>query len=226
MHALDKGLGFWRVAKSCSGVTSWSSTRLSPTAAAATTTATVAAAAATATTILARLGFVHCQPPASMLLIVQGVNRGLSSRIRPHFHKAKPSASARLPINHHLCASHLAKRGEQVFKVGIGNRKRKIADIQLLAHLQPPGSERSQPDRDRNHALSLPDYPNEFNQARLKLKHPLIWSINIQSVRMEEGAAEVRPFSFSCTPLIFTTIIRSASRAIRSAACNGLMPRA
>ena len=120
-------------------MTSRSSARLSP-AATTTTTATVAAAAAAATTtaIFTWLSFVDCQPPASMLLVVQGVDRGLSSRIRPHFHKSKPSASARLPIHHHLCTSHLAKRGEQVFKVGIGNRKRKIADVQLLAHLQPP----------------------------------------------------------------------------------------
>jgi hypothetical protein len=140
MHALDRGLGFSPAAEKCLGVTSRSSDRFSPAAAATTTTATVAAAAAATTTtaILTWLRFVNCQPPASMLLIMQGIDRGLSSRIRAHFHKAKSSASARLPINHHLCASHLAKRGEQVFKVGIGNRKRKIADVQLLAHLQPP----------------------------------------------------------------------------------------
>jgi hypothetical protein len=102
---------------------SFSGDQFSPTAAATPSAAMAAAATASSSSILTRFRFVNGQPPASVLLVMQGIDRRLSGRIRPHLDKAEPSASACLPVNDHLCASHLAERGEQVFQVGIGNRE-------------------------------------------------------------------------------------------------------
>jgi hypothetical protein len=73
-----------------------------------------------------------------MLLIVKGVDGRKGIGVRRHLDKAETTAATRLAILDHLGASHLAKWREQVFQVGVRDRERKIADIQLLAHLQAP----------------------------------------------------------------------------------------
>ena len=85
--------------------------------------------ASSATAVLTRLCFVNRQATASVLMIVQGVDSRQGIGIDLHLDEAKPATSARLPVDDHLCASHLAERGEQVFQVGISDGKGKIADI-------------------------------------------------------------------------------------------------
>jgi hypothetical protein len=103
---------------------------------AATTTPIAAAAAPTA--VLTWLRLVDCQAASAMLLVVKSVNGRERIGVGRHFDKAKATTSTRLAILDHLGTSHLAKRREQVFQIGIRDREREIADIQLLAHLQPP----------------------------------------------------------------------------------------
>ena len=73
-----------------------------------------------------------------MFLVVKGINGRESIGVRCHLDEAEATASTCLAIFDHLGASHLTKRREQVFQVGIRDREREIADVQLLAHLQPP----------------------------------------------------------------------------------------
>jgi hypothetical protein len=85
--------------------------------------------ASTTTTVLTWLCFVDRQATASVLMIVQGVDSRQGLGVDLHLDEAKPATSACLPIDDHLCASDLAKWGEQVFQVGISDGKGKIADI-------------------------------------------------------------------------------------------------
>ena len=105
---------------------------------AATTTAAAAVAATTTATIFTWLCLVDRQPASAMLLVVKGVDSRKSIGVRRHLDKAEATTPARLAILDHLGASHLAKRRKQIFQVGIRDREREIADIQLLAHLQTP----------------------------------------------------------------------------------------
>ncbi len=73
-----------------------------------------------------------------MLLVVQRVNGRERIGVRRHFDKAEAAAPTRLAILDYLGTSHFAERRKQIFQVGIRDRERKIADIQLLAHLQTP----------------------------------------------------------------------------------------
>ena len=84
----------------------FSGDRFSPTTPTAAPTAAIATAAppssSATSTVFTRLRFVNGQPPASALLVVQGVDRRLSGRIRPHLDKAEPTAPSRLPVDDHL----------------------------------------------------------------------------------------------------------------------------
>ncbi len=73
-----------------------------------------------------------------MVLVVQRVDGREGLGVRCHLDEAEPTAPTRLSVHNHLRASHFAKWGEQIFKVGISDRECEIADIQLLAHLQTP----------------------------------------------------------------------------------------
>jgi hypothetical protein len=73
-----------------------------------------------------------------MFLVVQGVDRRKGIGVGCHFDEAEATTPTCLAIFDHLSASYFAKRREQVFQVGIRDRERKIADIQLLAHLRTP----------------------------------------------------------------------------------------
>ena len=73
-----------------------------------------------------------------MFLVVKGVDGRKGIGVRRHFDETETATSTGLAILDHLSASHLAKRRKQVFQVGTRDRERQIADVQLLAHLQPP----------------------------------------------------------------------------------------
>ena len=73
-----------------------------------------------------------------MFLVMQSINGGQSIGVGRHLDESKATTPTRLAILDHLSASHFAKWREQVFQVGIRDRERKIADVQLLAHLQTP----------------------------------------------------------------------------------------
>ena len=73
-----------------------------------------------------------------MFLVVQGVDGRKSIGVGRHLDEAESTTPTGLAILDHLSTSHLAKWREQVFQVGIRDRERKIADVQLLAHLQTP----------------------------------------------------------------------------------------
>ena len=73
-----------------------------------------------------------------MVLVVQGVDGRHGIGVAPHLDEAEPAAPARLPVDDYLRASHFAEWDEQFFQLGIANREREIANIQLLAHLQAP----------------------------------------------------------------------------------------
>ena len=109
-----------------------------PAIAASAATAAATSAAATTATILTWLRLVDRQTASAVVLVVQSLDRREGLGVAPHLDEAKPAAPARLSVHDHLRASHFAKRGEQVFQVGISDRECKIADIQLLAHLQTP----------------------------------------------------------------------------------------
>jgi hypothetical protein len=96
--------------------------------AATTTTATVAAAPAAAT-ILTRFCLVNREAASTMFLVVQRVDRCKGIGISRHLDKAKAATAPRLSVFDYLSTSHLAKRREQVFQVGIRDRERKIADV-------------------------------------------------------------------------------------------------
>jgi hypothetical protein len=69
---------------------------------------------------------------------MQGVDGRQGVGVISHLDESKPAAPARLSVDDHLGTSNLTEGSEQLFKVGIADRERKIADIQLLAHLQTP----------------------------------------------------------------------------------------
>jgi hypothetical protein len=96
--------------------------------AAATTTATVAATT-TAATILARFCLVNREAASTMFLVVERVDCCKGIGIRRHLDKAKAATAPGLSVFDYLSTSHLAKRREQVFQVGIRDRERKIADV-------------------------------------------------------------------------------------------------
>jgi hypothetical protein len=98
------------------------------TTAAATTTATVAATT-TAATILARFCLVNREAASTMFLVVERVDCCKGIGIRRHLDKAKAATAPGLSVFDYLSTSHLAKRREQVFQVGIRDRERKIADV-------------------------------------------------------------------------------------------------
>ena len=103
----------------------------------ATATASVASASATTTavatattaTILTRFCLVDRQAASTMFLVVQGVDGRKGIGVRRHLDEAETATPTRLAILDHLSTSHLAKRREQVFQVGIRDRERKIADV-------------------------------------------------------------------------------------------------
>ena len=96
------------------------------------------AAPSTTTSILARFRLVDRQAASAMVLIVQGVDGRKGISVRRHLDEAEATTPTSLSVHNHLRASHFAEWGEQVFQIGISHRKCEIADIQLLAHLQPP----------------------------------------------------------------------------------------
>jgi hypothetical protein len=73
-----------------------------------------------------------------MFLVVERVDGREGIGVRCHLNEAETAASARLPVLDHLSTSHFAKRREQLFQVGVRDREREIADIQLLTHRQTP----------------------------------------------------------------------------------------
>ena len=97
--------------------------------------AAISSASPSATTILTWLRFVDGQAASAVVLVVQCVDGREGIGVRRHLNKAETATPTCLAILNHLSASHLAKRREQVFQVGIRDRESKIADVQLLAHL-------------------------------------------------------------------------------------------
>jgi hypothetical protein len=73
-----------------------------------------------------------------VFLVVQSVDSREGIGIGCHLDEAEAATTPCLSVFDYLSTSHLAKRREQIFQVGIRDRERKIADVQLLAHLQTP----------------------------------------------------------------------------------------
>src|SRR5436305_168319 len=101
---------------------------------AAPTATTDAAIAATAATGFTRFGFVHGQPTAVVLLIVEPLDRRLSLGLGIHLDKAESLAAARITVLNHLGALHRSVLSEPAFQVGRGYRVGQVANIQFLSH--------------------------------------------------------------------------------------------
>src|SRR5262245_40665571 len=112
-------------------------------AASAAATAIAASAATTAATaaVFPRLGLVNGQCAAADLLPVKGSDSRLRFAVIAHLHEAESLGPARVSIHDDLGRLDGAVRRKHAFQTGVGNLIRKIADIQLLAHLGPPAEE-------------------------------------------------------------------------------------
>jgi hypothetical protein len=92
-------------------------------------TAGVAATTTTAAAILTRFRLVNREATSTVFLVVQRVDRCKGVGVRRHLDKAEAATAPGLSVFDYLSTSHLAKRREQVFQVGIRDREREIADI-------------------------------------------------------------------------------------------------
>ena len=102
------------------------------------TAATISTTTATATAVFAGLCLVHRQTASVVFLVVQSVDGREGIGVRCHLDEAEAAAATCLPVLDDLSTSHFAKRREQLFQVGVRDREREIADIQLLTHRQTP----------------------------------------------------------------------------------------
>jgi hypothetical protein len=111
------------------------------TAVAATATPAAAATAATETAAgagLARPSFVDRQGTSTVLLTIQGVDRGLSLVVRRHLNKPEPLAAASCPVADYLGALDSSVLGQQFLQIRAADVITEVSDIQLLAHRSSP----------------------------------------------------------------------------------------
>lgn len=107
-------------------------------ASAATTAAAVATTAAATTTVFPWPGFVDRQRPTVVLLLVKRIDGRLGCVVVSHFNEAKSLAAPCVTVLNHLCATNLAKLGEEALQRFIGHAITEIADVQFLTHCQTP----------------------------------------------------------------------------------------
>jgi hypothetical protein len=97
-------------------------------------TVTTPALSSSATAIFPRLGFVHFEGPAAMLLAVERRNRRLGFLFAAHLDETEPLAPAGVSIVDYVRAFHCAIGGEQLLQGFVVNVETQISYIQLLTH--------------------------------------------------------------------------------------------
>jgi hypothetical protein len=98
------------------------------------TAVTTPASFSSATAIFPRLGFVHFEGPAALLLAVERRNRRLGFLIVAHLDETEPLALASGSIVDYVRAFHCTIRGEQLLQGFAVNVKTQISYIQFLTH--------------------------------------------------------------------------------------------
>src|SRR5262249_2648282 len=93
--------------------------------------------------VLARLGFVHDECAAAVLLTVQPSDRILGLLVVGHLDKAESLRSTCVAVHDYLCGLDGSVRCEQLFERGLGHVVSQVADIQFLTHQGLPKQERS-----------------------------------------------------------------------------------
>jgi len=95
---------------------------------------TTPAAASSATAIFPRLGFVHFEGPAAMLLTVERRNRRLGFLIAAHLDETEPLALASGSIVDYVRAFHCTIRSKQLLQGFVVNVETQISHIQFFTH--------------------------------------------------------------------------------------------
>src|SRR5579863_53088 len=103
-------------------------------AAAAITAVTASTAGRAARSLLARLGLVDRQGPATHHRTVQGVDRRFRLGIVFHLHEAEALGLARKPIGDDRDRGHLAGATKELFQILLRSRVGQSAHIQTLCH--------------------------------------------------------------------------------------------
>jgi hypothetical protein len=108
-------------ATTTAAVTAAAATVSTAAATAATATTTTAAVATAAATIFARLGLIHGQTPAIVLLIVKPLDGSLCLGFGVHFDKAEALTPARGAVLDYLRALDGTELREQLFQRGVAD---------------------------------------------------------------------------------------------------------